>query len=156
MDEFGLGWGGTNAWMPIMPLAPEVTILTPLAPHSGRRKLSKGSMGRTFAVVARTGGSDRAGFCPSVRRRISVLPEPTLGHLRCPLTDVPPQPNSPPDTVPGPFALSVTLEMQRQRSTGWVKKRPERWYFTGDRHDERRVGLPPILHLKRCLLTESD
>ena len=107
MDEFGLGWGGTNAWLPTMPLAPEVTILTPLAPHSGRRKLSKGSMGRAFAVVARTGGSDRAGFCPSVRRRISVLPEPTLGHLRCPLTDVPPQPNSPPDTVPGPVrALS--------------------------------------------------
>ncbi|KAK2547822.1 hypothetical protein P5673_032160, partial [Acropora cervicornis] len=67
------------------PVTPEVTCLTPLAPHSGRR--SKGSIGRALAVVARTGGSDRASFCPFVRRRISVLPEPTLGHLRCSLTD---------------------------------------------------------------------
>ena len=34
-----------------------------------------------------------------VLREISVLTEPALGHLRYRLTDVPPQPNSPPDTV---------------------------------------------------------
>ena len=89
----------------------EVTVLyfPPLAPHSGRR--SKGSIGRAFTVVACTGGSDRAGFCPFVRQSISVLPGPTLGHLRCSLTDVPPQPNSPPDTVSGsPTTYSLTLE----------------------------------------------
>ncbi|KAK7805233.1 hypothetical protein U0070_001133, partial [Myodes glareolus] len=32
---------------------------------------------------------------------VSVLPELALGHLRYPLTDVPPQSNSPPGTVPG-------------------------------------------------------
>ena len=36
---------------------------------------------------------------PLVPREISVLTELALGHLRYRLTDVPPQPNSPPDTV---------------------------------------------------------
>ena len=53
-------------------------------------------------------------------------------------------------------SLSHAWNAEAKRSAGWVKKRPERWYFTGDRHDQSRVGLPPILHLKRCLLTESD
>ena len=38
-------------------------------------------------------------FYPFVLREISVLTELTLGHLRYDLTDVPPQPNSPPDYV---------------------------------------------------------
>ncbi len=33
-------------------------------------------------------------------QKISVLLELALGHLRYLLTDVPPQPNSPPDNVP--------------------------------------------------------
>ena len=39
------------------------------------------------------------GFCPFTLREVSVLTELTLGHLRYLLTDVPPQSNSPPDTV---------------------------------------------------------
>ena len=62
---------------------------------------SKGSIGRAFAVRIRTGNQDQAGFCPSAPREVSVLAEPALGHLRYPLTDVPPQSNSPPDTVAG-------------------------------------------------------
>ena len=38
-------------------------------------------------------------FYPFVPHEISVLIELTLGHLRYRLTDVPPQPNSPPDNV---------------------------------------------------------
>ena len=38
-------------------------------------------------------------FSPSGLREVSVLIELTLGHLRYLLTDVPPQPNSPPDYV---------------------------------------------------------
>ena len=38
-------------------------------------------------------------FYPFVLHEISVLIELTLGHLRYHLTDVPPQPNSPPDYV---------------------------------------------------------
>eukprot|EP00961_Rhodomonas_salina_P042266 568136-Rhodomonas_salina.1 len=38
-------------------------------------------------------------FCPFTLREISVLTELILGHLRYRLTDVPPQPNSPPGNV---------------------------------------------------------
>ena len=38
-------------------------------------------------------------FYPFVLHEISVLVELILGHLRYLLTDVPPQPNSPPDNV---------------------------------------------------------
>ena len=38
-------------------------------------------------------------FSPFGLQEISVLFELTLGHLRYRLTDVPPQPNSPPDFV---------------------------------------------------------
>ena len=79
-----------------------------------------------------------------------------LGTPALPFDRCAPQPNSPPDTVPGSVrTLRHAWNAEAKRSAGWVKKRPERWYFTGDRHDERH-GLPPILHLKRCLLTESD
>ena len=38
-------------------------------------------------------------FYPFILRKISVLTELILGHLRYYLTDVPPQPNSQPDNV---------------------------------------------------------
>ena len=38
-------------------------------------------------------------FSPVASHVISVLVELTSGHLRYPLTDVPPQPNSPTDSV---------------------------------------------------------
>ncbi len=38
-------------------------------------------------------------FSLSFHMRFSVLTEVALGHLRYHLTDVPPLPNSPPDTV---------------------------------------------------------
>ena len=45
------------------------------------------------------GGMGQGSFCPYALREISVLAELPLGHLCYPLTDVPPQPNSPPDLV---------------------------------------------------------
>ena len=70
---------------------------------SRRKELSarKGSMGHAFAVRIRTENRDRASFCPFALREVSVLAELALGHLRYRLTDVPPQSNSPPGTVPG-------------------------------------------------------
>ena len=62
---------------------------------------SKGSIGHAFAVCIRTGNQDQASFCPFAPREVSVLSELALGHLRYRLTDVPPQSNSPPDTVIG-------------------------------------------------------
>ncbi|WOH03316.1 hypothetical protein DCAR_0622712 [Daucus carota subsp. sativus] len=60
---------------------------------------SKGSLGHAFTVHIRTGNQNQTSFYPSVPHEISVLVELILGHLRYLLTDVPPQPNSPPDNV---------------------------------------------------------
>ena len=60
---------------------------------------SKGSIGHAFTVCIHTENQDQASFCPFALREVSVLTEPALGHLRYCLTDVPPQSNSPPDTV---------------------------------------------------------
>src|SRR3954465_7653981 len=60
---------------------------------------SKGSIGHDFSVCIRTENQNQVSFYPFVLHEISVLIELTLGHLRYYLTDVPPQPNSPPDNV---------------------------------------------------------
>ena len=51
---------------------------------------------------------------PVGQPEISVLIELTLGHLRYHLTDVPPQPNSPPDCVfcTGQPPLKATLNQK--------------------------------------------
>ena len=59
----------------------------------------KGSIGHIFIVCIRTENQNQASFSPFSLHEISVLIELTLGHLRYHLTDVPPQPNSPPDYV---------------------------------------------------------
>ncbi|KAK7405585.1 hypothetical protein VNO78_07046 [Psophocarpus tetragonolobus] len=60
---------------------------------------TKGSIGHAFMVRIRTGNQNQTSFYPFVPHEISVLVELILGHLRYLLTDVPPQPNSPPDNV---------------------------------------------------------
>ncbi|GJT33210.1 hypothetical protein Tco_0923629 [Tanacetum coccineum] len=60
---------------------------------------SKGSLIHAFTVRIRTGNQNQTSFYPSVQHEISILVELILGHLRYLLTDVPPQPNSPPDNV---------------------------------------------------------
>ena len=59
----------------------------------------KGSIGHVFTVCIRTENQRQPSFSPFGPHEISVLIELTLGHLRYLLTDVPPQPNSPPDYV---------------------------------------------------------
>ena len=59
----------------------------------------KGSIGHNFLACIRTENQRQASFSPFSPHEISVLIELTLGHLRYRLTDVPPQPNSPPDYV---------------------------------------------------------
>uniref|UniRef100_A0A6N2KFJ1 Senescence-associated protein n=1 Tax=Salix viminalis TaxID=40686 RepID=A0A6N2KFJ1_SALVM len=75
---------------------------------------SKGSIGHAFTVRIRTGNQNQTSFYPFVPHEISVLVELILGHLRYLLTDVPPQPNSPPDNVFRP---------DRPPKRPW-------WYFT--------------------------
>ncbi|KAK7274042.1 hypothetical protein RIF29_15112 [Crotalaria pallida] len=60
---------------------------------------TKGSIGHAFTVRIRTGNQNQTSFYPFVPHEISVLVELILGHLRYLLTDVPRQPNSPPDNV---------------------------------------------------------
>ena len=60
---------------------------------------AKGSIGHAFTVCIRTENQNQLCFYPFVPHEISVLIELTLGHLCYLLTDVPPQPNSPPDVV---------------------------------------------------------
>ncbi|PHT27801.1 Regulator of rDNA transcription protein 15 [Capsicum baccatum] len=60
---------------------------------------SKESLGHAFTVRIRTGSKNQTSFYPSVPHEISVLVELIIGHLRYLLTDVPPQPNSPPHNV---------------------------------------------------------
>ena len=60
---------------------------------------TKGSIGHAFAVCIRTENQNQRSFYPFVLHEISVLIELLLGHLCYRLTDVPPQPNSPPDYV---------------------------------------------------------
>ncbi|CDR95665.1 hypothetical protein BBBOND_0208190 [Babesia bigemina] len=59
----------------------------------------KGSIGHAYTVCIFTGNQNQANFSPFGPREISVLTEFALGHLRYLLTDVPPQPNSPPGYV---------------------------------------------------------
>ncbi|XP_040933480.1 uncharacterized protein [Gossypium hirsutum] len=58
-----------------------------------------GLIGHAFTVRIRTRNQNQTSFYPFVPHEISVLVELILGHLRYLLTDVPPQPNSPPENV---------------------------------------------------------
>ena len=86
-----------NAWLP--------QASYPCGNFSGTSSLkfrgSKGSIGHTFMVRIHTENQNQGDFYPFVPLEISVLNESPLGHLRYLLTDVPPQPNSPPDNVLG-------------------------------------------------------
>ncbi|CAB4309536.1 unnamed protein product [Prunus armeniaca] len=76
---------------------------------------SKGSIGHAFTVRIRTGNQNQTSFYPFVPHEISVLVELILGHLRYLLTNVPPQPNSPPDNVFRPDRPT--------RGRRWVQKK---------------------------------
>ncbi|TXG61733.1 hypothetical protein EZV62_013096 [Acer yangbiense] len=69
---------------------------------------SKGSIGHAFTIRIHTENQNQTSFYPFVPLEISILVELILGHLRYLLTDVPPQPNSPPDNVFRPDQLEKT------------------------------------------------
>ena len=64
-------------------------------------------------VCIHTENQNQGDFYPFVLLEISVLDESPLGHLRYLLTDVPPQPNSPPDNVFNPDQPAKDLEAKR-------------------------------------------
>ena len=79
---------------------------------------AKGSIGHAFAVCIHTENQNQRSFYPFVLHEISVLIELLLGHLCYRLTDVPPQPNSPPDYV---FRVDLTRINPRLNSKKWVR-----------------------------------
>ena len=68
-------------------------------------------------VCIHTENQNQGGFYPFILLEISVLNEPPLGHLRYLLTDVPPQPNSPPDNVIGPGRTGEVLKSRKRAFT---------------------------------------
>ena len=78
---------------------------------------SKGSIGHDFSVCIYTENQNQVSFYPFVLHEISVLIELTLGHLCYRLTDVPPQPNSPPDNVIGPGRTAKVLNSRKRAFT---------------------------------------
>ncbi|KAI1798504.1 hypothetical protein F4811DRAFT_566391 [Daldinia bambusicola] len=98
-----------NAWPP--------QASYPCGNFSGTSSLkfrgTKGSIGHTFMVCIHTENQNQGDFYPFVLLEISVLHEPPLGHLRYGLTDVPPQPNSPPDNVFNPGRPAKDLNTRR-------------------------------------------
>ena len=72
---------------------------------------AKGSIGHAFTVCIHTENQNQMSFYPFVPHEISVLIELILGHLCYRLTDVPPQPNSPPDNV---FRVDRSLNARRR------------------------------------------
>ena len=91
-------------------LIPVVTFLAPLASNFEGHK---GSIGHTFMVCIHTENQNQGSFCPFTLLEISALHEPPLGHLRYGLTDVPPQPNSPPDNVINPDRPAKDLNARK-------------------------------------------
>src|SRR5512133_2308983 len=66
---------------------------------------------------------NQGSFYPYVLHEISVLVELPLGHLRYRLTDVPPQPNSPPDYV---VNLGLRVEvLPACTACTWLRKTTE-------------------------------
>ena len=81
-----------------------------------RSRTTKGSLGHSFEVRISTEDRNQGSFYPFVRREISLLAELPFGHPRCLLTDVPPQPNSPPNDVFGLGAAGGGLPDPAARS----------------------------------------
>ena len=81
-------------------LVPLVTFRTPLPEKCSSLKIEV-SIGHALTVCIHTESQNQVSFHPFVLHKISLLNELTLGPLRYHLTDVPPQPNSQPDSVLG-------------------------------------------------------
>ena len=110
-------------------------------------KRPKGSIGHAFTVCIRTENQNQVGFYPFVPHEISVLIEPTLGHLCYRLTDVPPQPNSPPDVVSCVDRCTKQLYARIRHFRGWLLRHRISKTTLRVVVFHRWQSLPLILHL---------
>jgi hypothetical protein len=110
-------------------------------------KNSKGSVGHAFTVCIRTENQNQVSFYPSVLHEISVLIELTLGHLCYRLTDVPPQPNSPPDDVSRVDCRTRRLYARIRHLSDWLLRHGISKTTVRVVVFHRWQSLPLILHL---------
>jgi hypothetical protein len=155
-----------------------VTFLTPL---TSNLEFTKGSIGHAFTVCIRTENQNQESFYPFVLYGISVPIELPLGHLCYLLTDVPPQPNSPPDNVsnldlgdrglrniltqtPFPqvsqenesFPKACTFQLTPEKGAGGpVSTLSDKKNNYGDSGISKLVTLPPMLY-SSCHFSKSD
>ena len=109
-----------------------------------------GSIGHAFAAGASTEGPGQTSFYPFALGEVSVLSALILGHLCYCLTDVPPQPNSPPENVFGP-SRSLVKPKSFFPEQQWVSLRdasPNKRNNVTDGGISRPAAsyLPPMLH----------
>jgi hypothetical protein len=113
---------------------------------------SKGSIGHAFTVCIRTENQNQMSFYPFVPHEISVLVELILGHLRYLLTDVPPQPNSPPDNVFRPDRPAETCLKAKPREKppagGILRPYPNRHAIARPRRESSSGKLPTAHELR--------
>ena len=110
-------------------------------------KRTKGSIGHAFTVCIRTENQNQVSFYPFVPHEISVLIELTLGHLCYRLTDVPPQPNSPPDVVSHVDRCTRQLYARIRHFRGWLLRHGISKTTLRVVVFHRWQSLPLILHL---------
>ena len=110
-------------------------------------KRTKGSIGHAFTVCIRTENQNQVSFYPFVLHEISVLIELTLGHLCYRLTDVPPQPNSPPDVVSRVDRCTRQLYARIRHFRGWLLRHGISKTTLRVVVFHRWQSLPLILHL---------
>ncbi|PWN17640.1 hypothetical protein BCV69DRAFT_291557 [Microstroma glucosiphilum] len=120
-----------NAWLP------QASYPCANTNFSGTSSLkfrgTKGSIGHTFMVCIHTENQNQGDFYPFVLLEISVLHESPLGHLRYCLTDVPPQPNSPPDNVFNPDQPVKDLKAKSKKTIKVVvfhRRRSSHLFYT--------------------------
>ena len=103
-----------NAWLPRANYPYGNFFVT----SSFKFQKSKGTIGHAFMVCVHTKNQNKWSFYPFVPHEIFVLVELILGHLRYLLTDVPPQPNSPPDNVFRPDRPGEAGPWSQKEGTG--------------------------------------
>ena len=96
-------------------------------------RTAKGSIGHAFTVCIHTENQNQASFYPFILHEISVLIELALGHLCYRLTDVPPQPNSPPDYV---FRLACSSPRGQERNA-----RRRAFFYSLEREEKKNTML---------------
>jgi hypothetical protein len=135
-----------------------------------RSRTTKGSLGHSFEVRIITGDRNQGSFYPFVRHEISLLVELPFGHPCCLLTDVPPQPNSPPNDVfglgvagRGPPGLpsgipsgACVATLARKEGLRPIPTPPNEKNNDGDGGISGSTGVSHLCYVRPCCFSTSD